>query len=445
MLLNLAKIGFNPNIIFDKNLVIQYWNDSAESQFGIARGNVIGEKIFSIFPSLEKELDYYLKVRIFEEKGDLEIQNLEIELPKSRIKISFKVRLKYFQDENKNELCILFLNKNSFLKYDSEYFNLINAVINNSRDAVLITNAEPIDSPDGPKIIFANPAFYQMTGYTEKEILGKTPRILQGEKTSKDAKQMIRTALENRKPIQIEILNYKKDGSVFWSDLSIVPLQNEEGWNKYWISIQRETTERRELEDQLREHNENLGKLVAARTKELEDLHLKQREEQVSKMKIKAELDQVKLEAAINELELKKQKLIVQEMKISESTIFINKIKDQLKSFKIKKETPQEITKVIRFIERENLSTKDWDHFVLHFEDLHKNFFIELNKISKSPLNAYSKKHCAFIKLGLSTNEVASILHIEPKSVEMARYRIKKQLNLSQEESLQNVIQNLDS
>jgi len=127
------------------------------------------------------------------------------------------------------------------LNYDYEerdYLNLLKSVILNTNDAVMITKAFPIDSPDGPVIIYSNPAFSEMTGYEPREILGKTPRMVQGDDTDKEARTNIKKSLESWQPVQQEILNYTKLGDKFWVDLSIVPVKNEEGYFTHWVSVQ---------------------------------------------------------------------------------------------------------------------------------------------------------------------------------------------------------------
>ena len=69
-------------------------------------------------------------------------------------------------------------------KEREEQLKLLESVIVNANDSILITEAEPIDEP-GPKIIYVNEAFTQMTGYTFKDLKGKSPRILQGPKSDK--------------------------------------------------------------------------------------------------------------------------------------------------------------------------------------------------------------------------------------------------------------------
>lgn len=137
-------------------------------------------------------------------------------------------------------------------KQEQQYLKLLSSVITQTNDAVLITEAEPITGA-GPKIVYINDAFTKNTGYEEKDILGKTPRILQGPKSNKDDLTKIRLALQNWHPINITILNYKKNGEEFWSNLSISPVTDEKGLFTHWISIQKDVTRAkvRELQKEL--------------------------------------------------------------------------------------------------------------------------------------------------------------------------------------------------
>jgi PAS domain S-box-containing protein len=118
-------------------------------------------------------------------------------------------------------------------------------------DAILITEAEPVDRP-GRRILWANAAFCRMTGYAMDEVIGQTPKILQGERTDEEALSLIRNALKEWKPVRVEVKNYRKDGTPFYVDLGIQPVTDSTGWHHYWIAIQRETTERHEREQLLR-------------------------------------------------------------------------------------------------------------------------------------------------------------------------------------------------
>lgn len=115
----------------------------------------------------------------------------------------------------------------------------------------IITEAEPINEP-GPQIIYVNDAFQKMTGYTPKEVLGKTPRILQGAKTQRSELDKIRHALENWQSVRVELINYRKDGSEFWVENIITPVADETGWYTHWVAVQRDITQRKQVEEQLR-------------------------------------------------------------------------------------------------------------------------------------------------------------------------------------------------
>jgi len=146
---------------------------------------------------------------------------------------------------------------------------LLESVVTTTNDAVLITEAELMDEP-GPRIFYVNPAFTRMTGYTLEEVLGKTPRILQGEKTDRASLDRIRRALKNWQPVRVDLINYRKDGTEFWVELSIVPIANETGCFTHWVVVQRDISGRKLAEAALQQLNELLEMRVFQRTRELE-------------------------------------------------------------------------------------------------------------------------------------------------------------------------------
>jgi PAS domain S-box-containing protein len=139
-------------------------------------------------------------------------------------------------------------------------------------DAVLVTEAEPLDK-SGPKILWENDVFYQLTGYSPSEVLGKSPRMLQRPLTDKSALKALRTSLEKWEVAIAEVLNYKKDGSTFWNEFVATPITNEVGHFTHWISIKRDVTQRRdtqllisnrELAIQNKEKDERAKELILA-------------------------------------------------------------------------------------------------------------------------------------------------------------------------------------
>jgi PAS domain S-box-containing protein len=132
-------------------------------------------------------------------------------------------------------------------KQTEAHLRLLESAILNASDAILITEATPIDEP-GPKIVYVNQGFCQMTGYSSEEVVGKTPRLLQGAKTSRDQLDRVRDALLNWEPITVELVNYRKDGTEFWVEMSIVPILNKNGCCTHWVAVQRDIADRRQPE-----------------------------------------------------------------------------------------------------------------------------------------------------------------------------------------------------
>jgi two-component system, cell cycle sensor histidine kinase and response regulator CckA len=147
-------------------------------------------------------------------------------------------------------------------KRTEESLRLLVSAVEQSKESVVITDAE-LALP-GPKIIFVNPAFTQMTGYSEEEVMGKTPRILQGPRTDKTVLSRLRQNLERGKVFQGEAINYRKDGTEFDMEWQIAPLRNVSGKITHFVAIQHDITERKQLEAQLFQSQklETVGKLA---------------------------------------------------------------------------------------------------------------------------------------------------------------------------------------
>ncbi|NEX63750.1 bifunctional diguanylate cyclase/phosphodiesterase [Noviherbaspirillum galbum] len=115
-------------------------------------------------------------------------------------------------------------------------------------DMVLITEAGPL-METGPRIIFVNDAFERQTGYVRQEMMGRTPRMLQGPRTSRAELDRVRAALERSEAVKTEVVNYRKDGSEYWVEMEIVAVKDAEGACSQFVSIQRDITERKLSED----------------------------------------------------------------------------------------------------------------------------------------------------------------------------------------------------
>jgi PAS domain S-box-containing protein len=130
-----------------------------------------------------------------------------------------------------------------------EQMRLLEAAVANIHDIVLITEAAPIDDP-GPRIVFVNKAFERRTGFAAAEVLGRSPRLLQGPATQRAELDRIRAALERWQPVRAELINYTKAGEMLWLEIDIVPLADETGRVTHWVSVERDVTEQKRSREQ---------------------------------------------------------------------------------------------------------------------------------------------------------------------------------------------------
>jgi PAS domain S-box-containing protein len=140
------------------------------------------------------------------------------------------------------------------------------AAIRGTRMPMLITDPRQHDNP----IVFANDAFLVLTGYERDEVMGRNCRFLQGEGTDPAAVDQMRAAIRDEVDINLDILNYRKDGTPFWNALYLSPVTNEAGELRYFFASQLDVTERKEAELQVRGDKDAFEREVARRTEELQ-------------------------------------------------------------------------------------------------------------------------------------------------------------------------------
>ncbi|OOC50732.1 MULTISPECIES: PAS sensor domain-containing protein [Thioalkalivibrio] len=121
---------------------------------------------------------------------------------------------------------------------------LLALAVDASNDGIVIAEREGDDNI----LIYVNRAFEELTGYRSEEILYRDCRFLQGEDTDQGVRQEIRAAIDENRPCRVTLRNYRKDGSLFWNELSLTPVFNDEDRLTYYIGIQKDITDRVEAE-----------------------------------------------------------------------------------------------------------------------------------------------------------------------------------------------------
>ena len=140
--------------------------------------------------------------------------------------------------------------------------DVLGAGLEQFNDIVMITEADVLEKP-GPRILFLNPAFEKVTGYTVQEALGRSPSFLRGPDTSTAEILRIDAALQARQPIRAELLNYRKDRSAIWLEIEGNVARSPSTGTEFFVFIERDVTARKKAEEAQRERERAIATLFS--------------------------------------------------------------------------------------------------------------------------------------------------------------------------------------
>lgn len=119
--------------------------------------------------------------------------------------------------------------------------------IESTHNGIVITDALQEDNP----IIYVNRAFETITGYSKSEVLNKNCRFLQNNDNDQEGLTILRKAISEGKKCQVQIRNYKKNGTLFWNEVSINPIRNGDDAITHFVGIQNDITNRKKAEEEI--------------------------------------------------------------------------------------------------------------------------------------------------------------------------------------------------
>ena len=133
-----------------------------------------------------------------------------------------------------------------------EMRRLLDRAVEASSNGIVITDPKLPDNP----IVYVNPAFERISGYALEEVRGINCRFLQGDEGDQAALDELRAALREERECRVVLRNFHKDGTLFWNELHVSPVHDEGGRLTNFVGVQNDITERRRIEEVLRESEE---------------------------------------------------------------------------------------------------------------------------------------------------------------------------------------------
>ncbi|MDB5912174.1 MAG: signal transduction protein : sensor, domain [Ramlibacter sp.] len=227
-------------ITIDKQARVSYANQQAEQLLAATGEHVAGRKIWSFF---QKRARLALEERFMhalERREAIEFEELDQQ-------VTHWVELRGFPF---GAGMALHVRDVSARRKQQQHLMLLEGSIARLNDIVIITEAAPFRAP-GPRIVFVNDAFERRTGYAREEVIGQSPRFLQGADTQRAQLDRIRAALEQWERVRVDLINYTKAGEPYWVDLDVSPVWDEARRLTHWVAVGRDITERKRDEEKI--------------------------------------------------------------------------------------------------------------------------------------------------------------------------------------------------
>ena len=232
------------------------WNAGAERIYGFTADEIIGKNIGIIIP--QEQVEEYLKLHERVHRGEKVSHYEAVRIRKDGKTIWVSISISPLRNNEGQVVGVTKIVRDiTERKGHEENLILKEKVLREISQGVIITDANRL-------IISANQAFLAITGYREEEILGRNCKFLQGPQTDAGTVEKIRAALNKGVEFYGEIQNYRKDGTLFWNQLSISPMRGEQGEVTHFIGVQSDITDRVDAETKMEREHDQLVQLLRA-------------------------------------------------------------------------------------------------------------------------------------------------------------------------------------
>ncbi|TDS16835.1 PAS domain S-box-containing protein [Maribacter caenipelagi] len=258
---NRAILKVVPDVmtVHDENGSVLEIHIPADANTILSKEDIEGKDLDQLLPlKIAKKLKKAI-TRVLQNK---KMQILEIQVPINHRIFDFECRVVRL---NNNQVLTIARNISN-TKAIQKTLHLRNKSLDAAGNGIIIVDAQKANLP----IIYCNNAFIEITGYDREEVIGTNCKFLQNDDRNQEAIVVMVNAIEKREATRVLIRNYRKDGTLFWNDLSITPLFDENNILTHFIGVQNDVTEIQRDKNQLEQYANSLEEKVAERTKEIE-------------------------------------------------------------------------------------------------------------------------------------------------------------------------------
>jgi PAS domain S-box-containing protein len=217
-------------------------NQIAAQSLGQEPGKLVGKSVSDLFPPAAAK-KYMADIREVLDTGKGTVQEQKIPLgPSERW---FRTSIQPLRDErDQTDTVLVMATDITQEKEAADELRKLSRAVEQSASGIIITNTEEI-------IEYVNPKFTEITGYTAEESIGETPRFLKSGDTSDQVYEELWAASTQGTEWHGELLNQRKDGSLYWERLSISPITNEQGEITHYLGVQQDITAQKQAQQAL--------------------------------------------------------------------------------------------------------------------------------------------------------------------------------------------------
>lgn len=234
-------------VVVDEHQNIVSTNSSANAMFGYEENELVGQTLDTLIPSEyhHKHVGHFNRFYKHSEKRRMGQGRNLYGLTKSKKRFPVEVGLNPFNLYGKTLVMALVVDITERRAIE-ENLNLKSEALQSAGNGIIICDGLQKDHP----ILYFNPAFQNLTGYTSEEILGQNCRFLQGNDRDQEGLVAVRDAIKNGHSCQVILRNYTKDGTLFWNELYINPIKDNNGLITHFVGIQNDITQRKKAEEE---------------------------------------------------------------------------------------------------------------------------------------------------------------------------------------------------